>query len=114
MKKTIYEKYGKLAMYDKGLDGLARHWVVGYQVSRIQSGKPMQCTEMRTMKSIKGRGTVQKVTLYVEGTEWTKRCPVLDNLAAMIDAEDAEIPDAEGWAVVEKPISGVGFKHYRA
>ena len=66
------------------------------------------------MKSIKGRGTVQKVTLYVEGTEWTKRFPLLDNLAAMIDAEDAESPDAEGWAVVEKPIGGVGFKHYRA
>lgn len=66
------------------------------------------------MKSIKGRGTVQKVTLYVEGTEWIKTCPVLGNLAAMIDAEDVEFPDAEGWAVVEKPIGGVGFKHYRA
>ena len=66
---------------------------------------------MWTIKSIRGRGTVQKVMLYVEGTEWTKRCPGLGNLAAVIDAEDAESSDAEGWAVVEKPIGRVGFKH---
>ncbi|KAL9070977.1 MAG: hypothetical protein Q9161_004477 [Pseudevernia consocians] len=35
----IYERYGPLAMYDKGFDDSARHWVVGYQVSRVQSGK---------------------------------------------------------------------------
>ena len=46
MKGDVYEKYGKLAMYNKGLDGLARHWVVGYQVSHIQSRNQMQCTEM--------------------------------------------------------------------
>ena len=66
------------------------------------------------MQSTRGSQTVQKVVLFVEGTEWTRRCPVLENLAAMIEAEDAEFPDAEGWAVVEKPGEGVGFKHFQA
>lgn len=39
MKNNIYEKYGPLTMFDKGLDGLARHWVVGYQVRSPHSGK---------------------------------------------------------------------------
>ncbi|KAL9128405.1 MAG: hypothetical protein Q9175_007531 [Cornicularia normoerica] len=90
----IYERYGPLAMYDKGVDTLARHWVVGYQ-------------------SVRGRQTVQVVMLFVEGTKWTRRSPVLNNLAAMIDAEDADFPDDEDWAVVEKPKGGVGFKQFR-
>lgn len=65
------------------------------------------------MQSVCGRQTVQAVILFVEGTKWTRRSPVLNNLAAMIDAEDADFPDDEGWAVVEKPKGGVGFRDFR-
>ncbi|KAF6229828.1 hypothetical protein HO173_011258 [Letharia columbiana] len=92
---NIYEKYGPLTMFDKGVDGLARHWVVGYQ-------------------SMRGTQTVQKVMLYVEGTEWTRSSRVLDSLTAMIQAEDAGFPDDEDWAVVEKPVGGLGFKHCKS
>lgn len=92
---NIYEKYGPLTMFDKGVDGLARHWVVGYQ-------------------SMRGTQTVQKVMLYVEGTEWTRSSRVLDSLTAMIQAEDAGFPDDEDWAVVEKPVGGLGFKRCKS
>ncbi|KAF6219004.1 hypothetical protein HO133_005548 [Letharia lupina] len=65
-------------------------------------------------KSMRGTQTVQKVMLYVEGTEWTRSSRVLDNLAAMIQAEDAGFPDDEDWAVVEKPVGGLGFKHCKS
>ena len=32
----------------------------------------------------------------------------------MIDVEDPEFPDAEGWTVVEKANGGIGFKHHGA
>lgn len=38
MKNMIYERYGPLAMYDKGVDTLTCHWVVGYQVSHSHPG----------------------------------------------------------------------------
>lgn len=39
MKETIYERHGRLAMYDKGVDGSGCHCVMGYQVSWVRTGK---------------------------------------------------------------------------
>lgn len=63
---------------------------------------------------MRGTQTVQKVMLYVEGTEWTRSSRVLDSLTAMIQAEDAGLPNDEDWAVVEKPVGGLGFKHCKS
>lgn len=65
------------------------------------------------MKSIRGTQTVQKVTLYVEGTEWTRSSRVLESPAAMIDAEDEARLDDEDWTIVKKPVGGFGFRHFR-
>lgn len=37
MQGDIYGTYGRLAMYDRGIDDLARHCVVGYKVHQIQT-----------------------------------------------------------------------------
>lgn len=54
-----------------------------------------------------------KVILHVERTQWSGRSQVLDNLAAMIKAEDAESQGDEDWVTVEKPVEGIGFKYGR-
>ena len=53
---------------------------------------------------------MQKVSLYVSGTEWTRSCRNVDNLAAKIDADDPEFPDVDDWAIVEKPIRGIASR----
>ncbi len=65
------------------------------------------------MKTTRGKKTVLKVILHVERTQWSGRSQVLDNLAAMIEAEDAKSQGDEDWVTVEKPVEGIGFKYGR-
>ena len=56
------------------------------------------------MKSIRGKMTVQKVIMYVEKAEWSGSFRALDRRADIME---------EDWAVVEKPVRGIGFGHSR-
>lgn len=49
---------------------------------------------------------MQKVVLYVSGTEWTRRRRVLDDPAAKLEEEDPPFPDEDDWAVVASPVGG--------
>ena len=55
------------------------------------------------MKSSRGRQTVQKVTLRVSGTEWTRDSLRLGNAGLGGKEVDRESLDADDWTVVENP-----------